>query len=344
MKRIALLFGCLGLLLGTTPFALAQSKPIEWRIHTPHGDGRSEWVIEKEWADGLTKESGGRLKVSLFPRGALGFKDADMLRVVPQGVIEGYLYYPGYIVRDDPILALTSPEMILYQREHFVNYWPAAHEASKQRLSSKWKIRLSVTFTSPACSVGIVGRQPFNTLESMKGKKIRAWEVPQMETLKKLGVPTQMMSQSEVYLALKTGVLDGALFGVSPFLNPMHEVAKYWSTLYQGSMLLGMATSEAAFRALPPDLQAMMQKFEANLMKKWATEVTGWCAQYDDAEFKQVKEKGGVVLSPFPKADQDLLVKAAVEGWRERAKELGVEAVKYQKKLETALSEAKPKP
>ena len=108
-------------------------------MHTPHGEGRAEFVIEKEWADEIAKESGGRIKPTWYPFNALGFKDSDMLRVVPQGVIEGYMPYPGYIVRDDPVLALTSPEMIVFQREHFVNFWPAVHELYKQRLSSKWE-------------------------------------------------------------------------------------------------------------------------------------------------------------------------------------------------------------
>jgi len=300
--------------------------------------------MEKEWADAITKESGGRIKATLYPFNALGFKDADMLRVVPQGVIEGYMFYPGYIVRDDPILALTSPEMILYQREHFVNYWPMAHEAAKQRLASKWKIRLSATFPSPACNVGIIGKQPFRTLESMKGKKIRAWELPQVETFKKFGIPTQMMAQSELYLALKSGVLDGAIYLTTPYLTAsMYEVTKYWSTLYQGTQILGLAISETVFKALPADLQEMMQRVEANLMKKWAAEGNGWCAQYDGAAFDALKKKGAELLEPFSRADQDLLVKAALEGWRERAKELGGEAVEYQKKLEAELAKAKPK-
>jgi TRAP-type transport system periplasmic protein len=324
--------------------AFAQAKPGEWRMHTPHGEGRAEFVMEKEWADAIAKETGGRIKPTWYPFNALGFKDADMLRVVPQGVIEGYMFYPGYIVRDDPVQAITSPEMILYQREHFVNFWPAVHEAAKQRLSSKWKIRLSATFPSPACNVGIIGKQPFRTLESMKGKKIRAWEMPQAETFKKLGIPTQMMAQSELYLALKSGVLDGAIYLTTPYLTAsMYEVSSYWSTLYQGTQVLGAAISEAVFKALPADLQEAVQRAETNIMKKWAAEANGWCAKYDDAAFAELKKKGAQLLEPFSRADQDLLVKTAIEGWRERAKELGSEAVEYQKKMEEALVKAKPK-
>jgi TRAP-type C4-dicarboxylate transport system substrate-binding protein len=315
----------------------------EWRIHTPHGKGRTEFIMEKEWADTLTKESGGRLKVTLYPFKALGFNDADMLRIVGQNVIEGYMFYPGYTVRDDPILALTSPEMILYQRQHFINYFPSAVGMARERLASKWNIRLSSCFPSPACYVGIIGKAPFNTLASMKGKKIRAWELQQVDTLQNLDVPCQMMAQSELYLALKTGVLDGAVYIPNAYLNAsLYEVAPNWSTLYQGSMMLGMATSKAAFEALPADLQEMVKRVETQLSKKWLGEAKGWCSEYDEPAFPEVKKKGAKILDPFPEAEQELLVQTGREVWRERAKAHSAEAVEYQKQLEAALMKAKP--
>jgi TRAP-type C4-dicarboxylate transport system substrate-binding protein len=314
---------------------------IEWRIHTPHGPGRSEYIMETEWADTLTKESGGRLKVTVYPNNALGFKDPDMYRVVPQKVIEGFMFYDGYAVRDDPILAMTAPEMILSERQTAVNYAPYAMEILKKRLSDKWKIRLSVAFASPQCFVGIAGKAPYNTLESMKGKKIRAWGQPQMDTFKKLGIPTQTMAQADLYLALKSGVLDGALWYANSYLlTSLYEVAPYWSTLYQSTVVLGMATSEAVFNALPPDLQEMMKRVENNLNKKWQSEAAGWCAQYDEPSFALLKAKGANILAPFSKEDQALLVKTGRIVWREQAKKLGPEAVKYQQALEAALIKA----
>ena len=313
----------------------------EWRIHTPHGPGRTEYIMESEWADALTKESGGRLKVTLYPNNALGFKDPDMYRVVPQKVIEGYMFYDAYAVRDDPILAITNPEMILSERKTLINFTPYAVEIVKKRLSEKWKIRLSTAFPSPQCWVGIAGKAPYRTLESMKGKKVRAWGQPQMDTFRKLGIPTQTMNQADLYLALKSGVLDAALwYGNSVLINSLYEVAPYWSTLYQSTVILGMATSEAAFNALPPDLQEMMKRVENNVNKKWASEASDWCAQYDEPSFGKLKEKGANVLDPFSKEDQALLVKTGKMVWREAAEKLGPEAVAYQKSLEAALEKA----
>ena len=78
-------------------------------------------------------------------------------------------------------------------------------------------------------------------------------------------------------------------------------------------------------------------------MKKWTAEANGWCAKYDDAAFAELKKKGANLLEPFSRAEQEQVVKTAIELWRERAKTLGPEAVEYQKKLEEALVKAKPK-
>ncbi len=48
-------------------------------------------------------------------------------------------------------------------------------------------------------------------------------------------------------------------------------------------------------------------------------------------------------MAPFPKADQELLVKTGLDVWRDRAKELGPEAVAYQQKLEAELMRVKPR-
>lgn len=345
MKRILVssvvcLFGLMLVMAST----VQAQKAIEWRIHTPHGEGRSEFIMEKEWVDSLNKESNGRLKVTIYPFNALGFKDADMLRICGGNVIEGYMFYPGYTTRDDAILGLTSPEMIVYEREHFVAYFPYAFEAAKARLANKWKIRLSVAFPSPACLVGVIGKSPFNTLASMKGKKMRGWETQQTDTLTKLGIPAQMMAQSELYLALKSGVLDGAIYLTTPYLTAsMYEVAPHWSTLYQGTQMLGMAVSETAFKALPNDLQAMMKRVESNLLKKWLAEANTWPDKYDQPALAELKKKGANILPEFNLADKEILVKTGLEVWRERAKAIGAEAVEYQKRLESDLMRVKPK-
>ena len=344
-KRFILIVGLLGLMSLLVGPVQAQDKVIEWRFHTPHSDGRSEWVMEKEWCDTITKATNGRLKVTPYPAGALGFKDADMIRIAGQNVIESYMWYPGYTTRDDAILGLTLPEMILSQREHFVAVSPYAYEVAKERMSKKWKIRLSAVFSSPSAYVGIVGKETYTTLTSFKGKKNRVWEVQQGETLKTLGIPAQTMAQADIYLALKSGVLDGAVwYPSSMLLSSMYEVAPYYSTLYQGCALLGFGVSEIAFNNLPKELQETVKKVESDLMKKWFAEANGWVKKYDDPSIEKLKEKGAKVLADFPQADKDLLVKTGIEVWRERAKAIGsTEAIEYQKKMEEHLIRTKPR-
>jgi TRAP-type transport system periplasmic protein len=343
MKKV-LFFSVVGLFVClVSAISTYAQTPIEWRVHTPHVQGRSEWVMEKEWADNLTNASGGRLKVNLYPSGSLGFRDADMIRICGGNVIEGFMFYPGYLTRDAAIITLTSPEMILHERKHFVAFSPFAGEMAKKELAKK-KIRLSAYFASPATKVVVIGKRPINTLASMKGGKIRGWEVQQTETFRRLGIQAQVMAQGDLYLAFKTGVLDAAVNGVTGSLSlSLYEVAQYLSILYEGSMLLGMATSEAAFNALPADLQEMVKKVENELNKKWLAEAVSWEQLDIDIIEKDLRGKGMNILPPFPIADKESLVKTGIEVWRDRAKEVGPEAVDYQQKLEAELLRVKPK-
>jgi TRAP-type C4-dicarboxylate transport system substrate-binding protein len=342
MKKTLFLivFGLVGLMWVMAGGVHAQ-KVIEWRINTPHGPGRLEWDLEKEWADALTKESGGRLKVTLYPLNALGFKDADMLRVVPGGVIEGSMYYDGYVSRDDPILGLTSPDSVVSENEAAINYVYLATDMARNRLSKKWKLRLSIVFANTSCDAGLIGKAPYNTLESLQGKKIRGWSQSIVNVLKRVGIAGQMMAQSDLYLALKTGVLDGAIHLPNAYLTAsLYEVAPYYAKIYQGMFIQGLMTSEAAFNALPPDLQEMMKRVEANLDKKWRSEAYTACSKTDGVTYKLLKQKGATILPPFSEKDQKILTEAGIEVWRERAKQLGPEGIEYQKTLEALLKQA----
>jgi TRAP-type C4-dicarboxylate transport system substrate-binding protein len=108
--------------------------------------------------------------------------------------------------------------------------------------------------------------------------------------------------------------------------------------------ILGMVTSEAAFRALPDGVQTRIQSIETDLMKKWHKEGSESCKVFDDKALAELKKKGANILAPFPLADQKRLAQAGYETWVERAKALGPEGVAIQQKLEVEWKRTEPKP
>jgi len=75
-----------------------------------------------------------------------------------------------------------------------------------------------------------------------------------MRALNKLGVPAQFVDANEIYMALKTGVIDGAAASRWWTLQASYyEVTKYFSQLYPYStaVMPGIAVAKNSWAKLP---------------------------------------------------------------------------------------------
>jgi len=88
------------------------------------------------WADEVSEASDGRLMVTVYPGRALGFKDADMLRLLKTGTIEVAMTQPQYTVSDDPLLDIVVMRHgVMLSRDQF----PAVVEPTLRILKPLWQ-------------------------------------------------------------------------------------------------------------------------------------------------------------------------------------------------------------
>ncbi|TDA93150.1 C4-dicarboxylate ABC transporter substrate-binding protein, partial [Halomonas marinisediminis] len=86
----------------------------------------------------------------------------------------------------------------------------------------------------PRWQASIWGKgEPVRTLDDLRTKKLRVWSGDQVETFTKLGVAAQIVGQTELYVALQTGVVDCAVYpALFAHTISLHEVTDYASYLY----------------------------------------------------------------------------------------------------------------
>ena len=88
--------------------------------------------------------------------------------------------------------------------------------------------------------------EPVRSIEALKTKKLRVWARYQVEVFTRLGVAAQIIPQDEMYVAMKTGAVDCALYpALYAHTVSLQEVAKYASFLYpmaSGPYVIGVAT------------------------------------------------------------------------------------------------------
>jgi len=325
MKMGKWLAGCLAAAL--TYSGAAMAAPEEWKMHIVWVPARVEAQYYKQFVDEVNERAKGKLNIKLYPGATLGVKDVDMLRVLPRGnVIQVAGLYPGYMTRDEPEYAVTLPPGVVQEPEKLDALAPVLKDIY-QETYNKWGIKLLGFVAHPVRDTALMCKEPINTLEGLKGKKVRVWEKSQAETFAKLGISAQIVGQNDLYMAMRTGVIDCAIYPIHFALTiSLQEVAPNAAFLFPYVLHpLNIIVSKKAFDALPPDVQKIMEESATKVEREsFAAYVKGTVDKESEVTWK---EKGGKVLAPFSEADQKRFADTSVEVWEASTKQVGAKAL-----------------
>ena len=316
------------LALGAALLAAGQALAAEaqWKMHMVWVPARVEAQYYQKFVDEVNEKAAGKLKIQLFPGGTLGVKDIDMLRVLPRGtVIQAAGLYPGYMTRDEPEYAVTLPPGVVEDPAELEDIAPTLRDIYRETYG-RWGIELLGFVAHPVRDTHILCKEPINTLEGLKGKKVRVWEKSQADTFSRLGVAAQIVGQNDLYMAMRTGVVDCAVYPIHFSLTvSLQEVAPNASYLFPYVLHpLNLIVSKKAMEGLPPDVQKIVRDAAARVEREsFEAYVKGEVDAQSEAEWKS---KGGKVLDDFPEADQERFAQAATEVWTESSKAVGEKA------------------
>ena len=103
-------------------------------------------------------------------------------------------------------------------------------------------------------------KRAINTMEDLKGLKIRVMESPiNVATYTAMGTSPTPMAFSELYTALQQGTVDGQDNGVVlTYISKLYEVQKYYTFTKHLYAANGMVFSEAFYQSLPDDLKQVV--------------------------------------------------------------------------------------
>ncbi len=334
MKRrfFNLLIGLAG--AGAVAFS-AQAK--EWRFNNPLPEKRPETAELMKWAEDIGKATGGELTVKVYSGGSLGLKNPDGLRYLPKGAVDMGLLWANYLGRDAPALGAVFVQGSIATVQELEAALPVVREIYEEEFA-KWGVVATGYVALPMLEASIwCAKEPIRTLDALKGKKLRVWAKDQVDTFTRLGVSAQIIPQEEMYVALKTGVVDCAVYpALYAHTVSLQEVAKYGAFLYPmatGPYVLGV--SEKKWKGLP--------EAHRKAITDAGNAIWDRTNQYDDDHQreldarKKAEEAGVTWLDDFPAEDRQLFLEAVSETWRMMAEEAGGSAPEYRQRILTAL-------
>ena len=283
----------------TTGGALAQTPIVIKFSHvvandTPKGRGAQRF---KELAE---KATDGRVKVEIYPNSTL-YKDKEELEALQLGAVQmlapslskfGPLGVKEFEVYDIPYIFPNKSVL------HAVNDGPIGKSLFKK--------------LEPTGITGLAfwdngfkemtANKPLKTPDDFKGLKLRIQSSKVLDAqMRSLGANPQMLSFSEVYQAMQTGVVDGSENTPSNiFTQKHHEVQKYLTVSDHGYIGYAVVTNKKFWDGLPADIRTALE-----VAMKGATTYANAVAQQDnDKALDDIRKSGKTTILTLTEAEK----------------------------------------
>jgi TRAP-type C4-dicarboxylate transport system substrate-binding protein len=220
MKKVFV--GLMGLLFSLTLFSTAMAKT-KWDLHLNYPAGNFHSQGAKTFADRVAKATNGELTIVLHPGASLGFKGPELLRAVAEGQLALAEIPTGMVEGDAPVLALTAQPFIstnAFEQRLLYQLAKPVYAKHLKRFNQK------TLYTSIWPFSGIYTQRQIQSEADLKGLKMRVYDGTGLAFGNATGIAARKMPFSEVYPAMKAGLLDSMYTS-----SPSGVDAKAWEIL-----------------------------------------------------------------------------------------------------------------
>jgi TRAP-type transport system periplasmic protein len=255
---------CVLVLVGLVPIALPTVHAAQFEIRLAHGDNPDIYTSRKAAGSTVFKnlvenETGGAVKVNLFPAGQLG-GEREIAEAVKLGSIQiGMLSGPfsGFCkeaqVFDIPYL---FPSLLVAYRTLDGPFGKELAQECLQKTGMRILTYAQVGFRNFTNSARVI-----KTPADLKGLKFRVMENPvYMNLVRSMGGAPTPIPWPETYTALQQKVVDGQENPISSIkFGKLYEVQKYMTMDGHTFGVSFMLINEKFFQSLPKEYQTILK-------------------------------------------------------------------------------------
>jgi TRAP-type transport system periplasmic protein len=260
-RRTLLQLGLAAALVAGLPAIPVEAQEVTLRVHhfLPPPSVTHKNFIEP-WARKVEAESGGRIKIEIYPSMQLGGRPPALYDQVRDGVADIVWTLPGYTAGRFPITEVFELPFMAASAEATSQ---AAHEFYLQHAVAEFADIHPLMVHVHAPGSLHLNRKEVKTLEDMEGLKLRAPTRMTNAALEALGATPIGMPVPAVPESLARGVIDGAALPYEVALPlKVHELTTSHTEiggepgLYTAVFLFAM--NKARYESLPADLRAVI--------------------------------------------------------------------------------------
>ncbi len=247
------------------------------------------WV-SKDWelfAAEVSRLTEGRLHITVYHAGMLGFKRTDVLRLVRDGVLTIAGTATGYIGGDWPSLGVTEVPFLVPSDEKMAEMVKTVSPIMGKYLEENWDTKIIGAYPGPPLQ--LYTKKPVETLEDCKGLKIRTTGVALPKAVELAGMVPVSMGIGEVYMALQRGTIDGLITCFAPGIDcKFYEVVKNVQEVGAKRSTWPILANLDDYNALPANMKEALAKAAEVMGEVWAADITDYANKYK----AMLKDKG----------------------------------------------------
>jgi TRAP-type C4-dicarboxylate transport system substrate-binding protein len=308
-----------GTLAALTAGATAQTKwnlPAAYPATNYHSENLA-WFAEQ-----VKKATEGKLEITVHP-GASLFKAPEIKRAVATGQAQMGEVLISIHENEDPVFGMDTIPFLASSFQQSYKLWLAQKPAIAKKLDSQGVMVLYSVAWGPQ---GIYAKKEINSVEDMKGLKMRAYNVGTTRIAELVGGQAVTVQAAELPQALATGVVNAFMTsGSTGYDSKVWETMTHWYDVQGWIPKNIVMVNKAAFNGLPKDQQEAVLKAAAE------AEARGWKIAEEKAKWyvEQLTAKGMKVVPPGDelKAGLKKIGDQLTDDWKKRAGPAGVEVL-----------------
>jgi TRAP-type transport system periplasmic protein len=260
MLLLVLALGAFG--VGLTEDAAAGANVQVVKFSTPVAPDHPNNIAALKFAEIVNKEAAGKLKVEVFPANQLG-NVKDVIENVMTGSVHMYmggtsetsLFQPEFAVMDAPYLFRDYDHLMKGAKSDVVKEMGAKLEKNRG-------VKLLTAEIYYGARHLTTKNKPIKTPADLKGMLVRAPDQPiYLEAVRAMGATPTPVAFSDLYMALKQGVVDGQENPIPTiYTYKYYEAQKY--LMLTGHMLrVNVVGADASwYNKLSPELKGIISK------------------------------------------------------------------------------------
>jgi len=306
MRRIILLTMILAMVL-VISCTRGSSDRLVLKFNTVAGPQQAQVKALNVFAREVASLSAGKIEVKVFHSGQLGNQQTQVVGVM-RGTLEMTFTDPNSLAQFDKSLGIFGAAYLFRDLGHIqkVMYGPIGEEYF-ERLAKGQGLRPLGTWYLGTRHLNLRDRE-VRTPEDMKGVKLRMPNAPQWIAMgRALGASPTPLGFNEVYLALKTGVVDGQDNPLpTDKAQKFYEVTKYIILTGHQMGMVWPTINEKAWQSMSSEYRG------------WILEALARAREYHD---EMVLTGEAELLKEFRDEHGMVIVEPDVEAFRRHARE-----------------------